>query len=153
MTIMHDLYVYFLGVISTGRCDLLMAPSGTNSTALSSCIKSSRYLNCRAAEIQSLGNSVGGDHEREFKHTKSLLADMWFDDGRSGVALTLDVDKQELKRSRSHERNMVLLLLHYREVVLGTRKDWNGFLKHTVRVQCRSQQKNACHCLEAFPCQ
>lgn len=48
---------------------------------------------------------------------------MGFDAGRAGVAVTLEVDKQELKRRGSHERNMLLLLLCYRDVVPGARKD------------------------------
>lgn len=48
---------------------------------------------------------------------------MGFDAGRAGVAVTLEVDKLELKRMGSHERNMLLLLLRYRDVVPGARKD------------------------------
>ena len=81
------------------------------------------------------GNSVGDTHEREFTHTKSLLADMGFDAGRAGVALTLEVDKQELKRRESQGRT---ILLRYREVVPGAHKDCKRSLEHTVRVWCRS---------------
>ena len=101
--------------------------------------------------MQSLGNSVGGDHEGDFTHTKSLLADMGFDAGRSGVALTLDNDKQELKRRRSRERSMSLFLLRYRDVVLGARMDCRGSLEHTVRVQCRPQQSLLATVSRHFP--
>ena len=99
--------------------------------------------------MQSLGNSVGGDHDREFTHTKLLSADMGFDAGRSP---TLEVDKQELKRS-NHERNMLLFLLRCRDVMLGARSDCKESLKHPVRSTGTLPATIARHCLEAFPCQ
>ena len=96
--------------------------------------------------MQSLGNSVGGDHDREFTHTKLLSADMGFDAGRSP---TLEVDKQELKRSNI-ERNMLLFLLRCRDVMLGARNDCNGAPKHPVRSTGTLPATIACHASRHF---